>query len=118
MYHALRKPALIAVFVALVPFAGSCTFETAKRDNGVLVEYTFFDLFALVCAIGALYLAVSLVRLARKEGEMNNLVAAVAAVVVLVGLFQGVKGAGVIVDRSSCRSDAYLANGFCKPTDR
>lgn len=118
MREVLRKPAVIAVIVVLLPFAVSCGSESTTRVNGRIRTYSYFDIGAIACAVIAVVLVVRMIALARREKALTPLVLTVAAVVTAVALFQGVKGTGLIVDRTDCRSDSAWAAGLCRPADR
>ncbi|MER5354446.1 hypothetical protein ABT093_29460 [Kitasatospora sp. NPDC002551] len=106
---------LAAAVVAIAPVLLDFKSESLVRENGRIVAYDYFSFSALVAALAGLAYAYRRFHAAKFTGALTGTVKAALAAVVLVSLFQGVRGTGVVPAQTECRA-AYSLN-LCRPAD-
>ncbi|MFE7562005.1 hypothetical protein [Kitasatospora sp. NPDC057500] len=114
-----RSPAvrvsLVAAVVAIVPVLLDFKTESLVRENGRITDYSYLSFSALIAAVAGLVYAYRRFHAAKFTGALTGAVKAALALVVLVSLLQGVRGTGVVPDRTECQA-AYSLN-LCRPAD-
>lgn len=119
MFESLRRRprdvriALAIAVIAIVPFLLPAVFESKKIVNGELMEYSYFNLTAFGGGIIALIHAVKTFFAARINAELTTKVKALLAVLVVVSLFQIVRGSGVVEQTTEC--EASYSFDLCRP---
>ncbi|MFH8371065.1 hypothetical protein [Streptomyces sp. NPDC018031] len=112
--RATRIAVAIAV-VAALPFLVPVTIESEEFTNGELTSYSYLDLTALVGGLVAVGYAFRARSAARVDGELTAKVKALLAVLVLVGVFQVVRGSGVVPHLTDCSAEYSL--DLCRPAE-
>jgi hypothetical protein len=111
------KLIIAGVLLGLLPFVIFVGGETVSTENGEIVEYSYLNLAAVIGGIAAAGVGIALLRRDSERGERPpGRVMAVGALVVLLGLFQIVRGFGFFPGITGCVSDTGSA-GFCATTN-
>ncbi|GAA1405173.1 hypothetical protein GCM10009639_51870 [Kitasatospora putterlickiae] len=106
---------LAAAVVAIVPVLLDFKSESLVRENGRITAYNYLSFSALIAAVAGLLYAYRRFHAAKFTGALTGAVKVALAVVVLVSLFQGVRGTGVVPARTECQA-AFSLN-LCRPAD-
>lgn len=103
--------------LALLPFVIFIGATSYTVENGVITQYSYLNLAAIAGGITAVGIAIALVRRDPGSGERPPRWAVLVCVLVAVlGVFQVVRGVGVLPEITGCTSDSGSA-GFCKTTE-
>lgn len=104
-----------AAVLAVLPVIADVHLSNTVRQNGEITAYSYFSVSAVVAALAGIVYAVRRFSAARFDGALTGAVKVALAAVVLVSLFQGVRGSGVVPAQTGCRA-AYSLD-LCGPAD-
>ncbi|MFD7549731.1 hypothetical protein [Streptomyces sp. NPDC059816] len=110
--HAKRIGLAIAV-VALLPFALPLTIGSHQTVNGELTSYSYLNLTALVAGAVALGYSVRTYSGLRFAQRLTITYRALLVALVVVALFQLVRGSGVVPAMTECSASYSL--DLCRP---
>ncbi|KUJ33292.1 hypothetical protein ACZ90_71295 [Streptomyces albus subsp. albus] len=101
------------LLVAILPFVLEVTFETKETANGELTSYSYLNLTALLGGIIAIGYAAKVFFRARRDAGLTPPVTLLLVLLSLVGVFQAVRGSGVVPMATECSAAHSL--DLCRP---
>ncbi|MER6916644.1 hypothetical protein ABT354_33755 [Streptomyces sp. NPDC000594] len=108
-----RRVGVVTLVVALLPFLLPIALEERTIVNGELTDYSYVNVTAIVAGLAALGYTYRTVASLRFRSAMNRTFTALFAVLVVVALFQLVRGSGVIPAVTECSASYSL--DLCRP---
>ncbi|MCP2253536.1 hypothetical protein LY13_002289 [Prauserella aidingensis] len=99
---------LVLCLAPFLIFMGSTSYEIT---NGVVTEYSYFNMAALAGGIAAIVVGANLLRGERR----SRTTVAVFAIVLVVGALQVTRGVGALPGITGCVTESE-GEGFCTPT--
>lgn len=112
----MTRPVKLTIWGAalgLLPFVVFIGATSYQVVNGDLTQYSYLNLAAIAGGVGAAGVAIALLRRGPSDTDSRpGWVLPVCVVLVLLGVFQVVRGVGVLPDLTGCVSASGSA-GFC-----
>ncbi|MER5494352.1 hypothetical protein ACWD6I_09660 [Streptomyces sp. NPDC002454] len=109
----LRRIGIAVAVVAVLPFALPLAVESRQTVNGEITEFSYLNLTALVAGVVALGYAVRTYSGLRFASEATTTHRVLLAVLVVVALFQLLRGSGVVPAVTECTASFSL--DLCRP---
>ncbi|MGX2998855.1 hypothetical protein JNUCC64_32065 [Streptomyces sp. JNUCC 64] len=111
--HLTRRIGIAIAVVALLPFVLPLNLESHQTVNGELTSYSYLNLTALAAGLVALGFTVRTYSGLRFESRLTGSAKALLAALVVVAVFQLVRGSGVIPAVTECT--ASYSFDLCRP---
>jgi hypothetical protein len=108
-----KRIGLAIALVALLPFAVPLTIGSHQTVNGELTSYSYLNLTALIAGVIALGYTVRTYSGLRFEQRLTTTYKALLAALVVVAVFQLVRGSGVVPAVTEC--SASYSFDLCRP---
>ncbi|GLF99105.1 hypothetical protein [Streptomyces yaizuensis] len=109
----VKRIAIGIALVALLPFLLPVVIEQRNIVNGKLTEYTYLNFTAIVAGLASFGYAYRTFTDLRFQGRHQRVFTVLLAVLVVLGLFQLVRGSGVVPAVTECSASFSL--DFCRP---